>query len=93
MGLAVGGILRVDGAITAGGQGPSAAGGRVYLVCAELTGGGDILAQGSAAINDCSGGVGGGRIAVQAGTLSLLARNPLSAAPTLTRAEVSGPSI
>ena len=68
--LAVGGTLTVDGTITAGGQGASAAGGSVYLTCAELAGGGAILARGADADSGCSGGGGGGRLALVADTIS-----------------------
>ncbi|MCX6902641.1 MAG: hypothetical protein NTW03_04025, partial [Verrucomicrobia bacterium] len=79
--LAVGGRLTVDGTITADAQGGNAAGGSVYLVCAELAGGGDILARGSAAASSDSGGGGGGRIAVHAGTMSFLGTTSVAGGP------------
>ena len=70
--LAVGGTLTVDGTISAGGQGGGAAGGSVYLACAEFAGGGNIQANGAAGSDSGNGGGGGGRIAVYSATTSFL---------------------
>ena len=68
--LSVGGALRVDGVLSADGQGPTnatiggGAGGGIWLTANSLAGTGTIRARGGSGINAASwGGGGGGRIA------------------------------
>ena len=77
--LAVGGSLTVDGSISADGQGPGAAGGSVYLACAEFAGTGNIEAKGTGGYYAGSDGDGGGgRIAVHAETTSFVGTNSVA---------------
>lgn len=80
--LTVGGVLRVDGAISASGGNPTAghsgggAGGSIWIRADSMAGSGIISANGSGAWDNHSGGGGGGRIALYSrlGTNSVVTR-------------------
>jgi hypothetical protein len=80
--LTVGGTMTINGQVIAGGiadwqpgdlEGGAGSGGSIYLtVVGTLVGSGSVLANGGLGDGDCSGGGGGGRIAIYYGVKSFI---------------------